>query len=153
MKDEDKATIEELFQETLEHPHTRIEYLRKKSKKNRAKKGVLISFINPHNLNEVLFGFSMCSSLDQWDKPNGLPNMENFGKSLAFERAMKWANYENFLIAPFPKSKKNERAKFISRVVYVPKTVYAPLKKFIANSRNYYKDKTYPEWTVKTINS
>jgi hypothetical protein len=124
----------------MNHPHTQIQYLR--HPRNRKKKGVMIAFVNPHVLDEVLFGFSMCSSKDRWDRPNEL-KMEDFGKKLAFKRAIKWADYEDAAESQIPKNAEDQIASF----VYIPKTVFTPLKDFINGNRKYYSDKNFVEWT------
>lgn len=92
-----------------------IEYIRKN---NRDKKGVLIAV--KHDDNEVVIGWSLCSSLDVFDK--------YFGQQIAYERGCK---------------------RFYDECHFedIPPSINYQLDEFVDRCKRYFKDCKFPAWT------
>lgn len=93
-----------------------LEYVRKN---NRDKKGVLIAV--KHNDNKVVIGWSLCSSLDNFDK--------YFGQEIAYERGCK---------------RFHDDCHFED----VPPSITEQLDNFIDRCKKYFKDCSFPAWTI-----
>lgn len=152
----------------------RIEYIRKseriarkengkiKCNKGRDKKGVMYCGVNPLNPDSVEIGFSVCSSLDQFDYINGVKE-EGFGINLAKTRASKWAKHEDYFIQnsftendiyDFQNRKINLFRKInpnTKTVVEIPPSIFNRFKKFIERCKKYYKDKEFPQWVNNIV--
>lgn len=133
-----EATLNLHFLNAMEDPHTRIEYIRKK---DRSKRGVMISCKDPLNEDRVLIGFSMCRlAYDKFDHLEGRVAKKDFGKMVAFKRAMKYANLSSVMVHFIAIDAKNPL------VVYIPQTVHESLDNFIQAAYKYYKGASFPEW-------
>ena len=133
-----EATLNLHFFNAMEDPHTRIEYIRKK---DRRKQGVMISCKDPLNENRVLIGFSMCRlAFDEFDKLEGRIEKKDFGKMIAFKRAMKYSDHNNVMVHFIAIDKKNPG------IVYIPQTVHDKLDKFIQAAYKYYKGASFSPW-------
>lgn len=110
-----------------------IQYVRKNIRKNEKglvmrgpKKGVLLATLHPENEHRVIIGFSLCSDRDRWDYVDGV-HVPNFGKDVAYNRAVKLADAE---------------------VANVPRTIQSVLPYFIERSKKYFKKCLLPRWTT-----
>lgn len=131
------------FEEALNHPHSRIEFIRKgKGNQPRQKKGVMIAAIDPMDNERVIIGFSLCHlQFDDFDAINwGMKKEKDFGKKVAFRRALKWKDRVEALVYS---DKKEEN---LDTTVYIPQTVHESLAKFVQGCYKYYKDKIFPVW-------
>ena len=156
--------------------HTKIEYIRKNkkylkdtevadilsgrgipgsgSRTKGIKKGVMIAFPGRHENVEI--GFSLCSKLDKFNKTPPewaeiIPAItggrikgdfqDGFGETLAAIRAHQWCEHVQTVttMRKFPEKDPT--------TVYIPRSIEADLKKFIARCGRYYKDKSLPPWT------
>ena len=134
--------LEDQFLDALDDPHTRIEYIRKK---DRSKQGVMISCKHPDDDEFIIFGFSMCRlSHDVFNKLEGRISRKNFGKMIAFKRAMKYSDISDFMVYSIQLDKRVDR-------VYIPQTVADKMDKFIQASYKYYKDCEFPAWVLNAF--
>ena len=136
------------FEEAMNSPHTRLEYIRKVRKtepKTRTKIGVMLACIDPTNANKVIVGFSLCNiPLDEFDKLDcGMIPKKDFGKMLAHRRAMKYSELSNFMVYSIPLDVKSPGT------VYIPQTVHESLEGFVIGTYKYYKDKEFPTWVTR----
>lgn len=99
-----------------------IQYIRK-SKKDRSKKGIFISFADGNN---VLIGYALCNKKDRWDYLNG-QRIYKLGQVIAMERAYKYAD-------------KND--------INVPISIADEFNDFVIRTKRYFKDKNLPKWAV-----
>jgi len=147
-KQEEKVIQEFHFEQILNDKHTRIEYIRKdRGHQPRMKIGVMMACIDPMNTNNVLIGFSLChGEYDDFDKINfGETPVKNFGKLVAFKRALKWRDLNSHIVYD---KKLKERS---SEIVYIPATVHNSLAKFVLSAYYYYNknnDKKFPMWVL-----
>lgn len=129
-----------------------IEYVwNKKSKKepgkplNRKKIGVMVAGINPDNHDEIRIGYSLCNTkLDKFDHVNwngAHLKVENFGKKLAVNRAIKWQS--RLYATSTNQYKSQERNMFF---VHIPQSIHKDLKKFIRRAARYYQGARLPQW-------
>jgi len=131
------------FEEALKHPHSRIEFIRLgRGNQPRQKKGVMFSAIDPIDNERVIVGFSLCHlNYDDFDAINfGVKKEKDFGKKVAYRRALKWRDDVEGLVY----SEKLEEK--LLGTVYIPQTVHESLVKFIQGCYKYYKDKIFPVW-------
>jgi hypothetical protein len=131
------------FEEALKHPHSRIEFIRHdKGKQPRQKRGVMFSAIDPTDIKKVIVGFSLCHvRFDDFDKINwGTVKQKDFGKKVAYRRALKWKDRVEALVY----SEKLEEN--FPTTVYIPQTVHKSLAKFVQGCYKYYKNKIFPVW-------
>jgi len=146
----------------------RIEYIRKNDRfklvdgvkkmvSKGEKKGVLYCGVDPNDPNSVLVGFSLCNSLDEFDRIMGTPN-KGFGLKMANSRAEKWRFHDDYFIQKswpedvFYDDEVNLMAIVNpnpQQVVEIPPSVTPRLKIFIQRCRKYYKDKEFPTWIEK----
>jgi hypothetical protein len=129
-----EATLNLFCEEALKDPHTRIEYI-KRGKKIPEKRGVMISCKHPTIENHVIIGFSLCYL--QWDWFD-----RDFGKEIAFKRAMKYSDFTRFIVYSFEIDEKKKDT------VYIPQTVDERLQAFVEAAYKYYKDASFPAWIV-----
>lgn len=131
------------FDQALNDPHTRIEFIRKgKGSQPRQKIGVMIACIDPMDEDKAIIGFSLChAQLDDFDFINwGFHEKKNHGKKIAHRRAIKWCD----CVESFIYSKKLEEN--FRETVYIPQTVHESLANFVFNCYKYYRDKEFPTW-------
>jgi len=135
--------LEDQFLDALNDPHTRIEYLRKK---DRSKQGVMISCKHPDDEDFTIFGFSMCHlGLDVFNKVDSRIDRKDFGKMIAFKRAMKYCEVSDFMVYSISiDDKKTDR-------VYIPQTVADKMDKFVQSAYKYYKDCEFPAWVLNAF--
>lgn len=105
--------------DSIKNPNYRsflIEYVRKN---NRDKKGVLIAI--KHDDNKVVIGWSLCCSLDNFDK--------YFGQEIAYERGCK---------------------RFYDETHFedIPPSITEKLDIFIDRCKKYFKECEFPKWTI-----
>lgn len=126
------------FEQALKHPHTRVEFIRKK----RQKIGVMIAALDPTDITKVIVGFSLChKKYDEFDHLNfGTIEKKDFGKVVAFRRALKFKDKEESFIYSIPLETRR------SDVVYIPQTVHESLASFVFGCYKYYKNKDFPIW-------
>lgn len=152
------------YPDILEHPNTRVWYIRKKIRcktlfkavcgdgfepvdvyySEGQKRGVMISFIHPNYPERFCLGWSICNSADRWDYIRGT-KVENFGKNLAISKAFKFEMQEE---------------------IYFPDSIGKLFHTFVESSKKYYKNKSWilmdkymnygacfskPDWTNKEI--
>jgi hypothetical protein len=132
------------FDNAMEDPHTRMEFIRKgRGEQPRQKVGVMIACQDPIDPYRVIIGFSLCHlDYDDFDKINfGILEAKNFGKKVAHRRAMKFRGMGKFTIY-------SEKIDKISGVVYIPQTVHESLANFMFGCYKYYKDKDFPAWVL-----
>ena len=107
----------------------------------------MIAFVDPDETDKVIVGFSLCHKhYDSFDRMVfGIIKQEDFGKKIAFRRALKNVNkikaevYSDEL-----------EYKEVDKV-YIPATVHASLQNFVARCKKYYKDKFFPVWVDEYI--
>lgn len=138
---EHQSVLDSYFENALNDPHTRVEYIRKSNQKV----GVMIACVDPLDPERVIIGFSLCHiGYDEFDHINfGLVKEKNFGKKLAHRRAMKYKDCVEYIVY----DKRLEEN--FKETVYIPATVNESLIKFIYDCYKYYKDKTFPVWVVE----
>jgi hypothetical protein len=120
--------------EILNHPNTRVQYIRKRERSimgndgklifysEGAKRGVLISFLHPDDLS-VCIGYSLMKNGDKWDHIDNI-KVPKFGKNLAISKGLK-----------FHRTGAN---------IYFPKSIHKQFISFLEGSAKYYKDKLLP---------
>lgn len=144
-KQQQNVIRELLFDQMIEDTHTRIEFIRKdRGHQPRRKIGVMLACVDPMNPNKVIIGFSLChDEYDEFNKINfGETPIKDFGKLVAFKRAMKWRDLDLHCVYD---KKLDMRS---SEIVYIPATVHNSLAKFVLSAYYYYKDKTFPKWIL-----
>ena len=150
--------------------YERIEYLRKNDRirtnpdtgkrgmvSRGVKKGVMVCRIDPDDHDAVIFGFSVCNSVDRFDYLNGIKE-EGFGLELARNRAEKWSDHIGYFVQnSFSENEiwdedhdlliyKNPNTQ---EIVEIPPSVIVRFRTFIQRCKRYYKDKDFPEWIEK----
>ena len=127
------------FEQALKHPHTRVEFTRNKQ---RQKMGVMIAAIDPTNNTKVIVGFSLTHK--KWDDFDhlkfGFIKEKDFGKKIAYRRALKWKDKDQSFIYSIKLETRS------SAIVYIPQTVHESLACFVFGCYKYYKDKEFPQW-------
>jgi hypothetical protein len=96
----------------------------------------MISCKHPTIDNHVIIGFSLCHLFFDWFD-------RDFGKELAFKRAMKYSDATRFSVYSFELDEKRKDT------VYIPQTVDEQLKDFVEAAYKYYKGASFPPWVVK----
>lgn len=135
--------LDDQFMDALDDGHTRIEYLRKK---DRSKQGVMISCKHPADDDFAIIGFSMCRlSHDNFDKLEGRIDKKDFGKKVAFRRALKYCDCSDFMVHSIRIDKRNPAR------VYIPQTVFEKMDKFVQAAYKYYKDCEFPAWVLNAF--
>ena len=139
----------------------RIEYIRKNGRKKGRKKGVMWCGVDNDNPDNVLMGFSICNSIDQFDWIDGR-NIPGFGLELAQKRGEKWSEHTDYFVQksysePMLYGGDSEFLYYFKNpnpqtVVEVPPSIMDRLKTFIVRCKKYYKDKNFPLWVDKIAN-
>lgn len=130
-----EAELDAFCEDAFEDPHTRVEFIRKK---DRTKRGVMISCKHPTIIDHVIIGFSLCNL--EYDFHEG-----DFGKGVAFFRAMKYSNLHSFIVNSIHLDNKHTDR------VYIPQTVFDKLVPFVQAAYKYYKECSFPPWVVNAI--
>lgn len=92
------------------------------------KTGVFVAGIDPTDENKVIVGFSVCN-IDAEDKFE-----RDLGLALARERALRFKDVEDY-----------------HEMEIVTGKVKRNLKRFLNNSKRYYKNKDFPLWTDQVL--
>ena len=137
-----EAELDYFFAKALDDPHTRIEFIRKK---DRTKQGVMISCKHPEIIDHVIIGFSMCRlAYDDFNKVENRIEKKNFGKMIAFKRAMKYNSLQTSMVHTIRLAVKRDDK------VYIPQTVSEKLFDFVQAAFKYYKNCSFSPWIVNT---